>query len=204
MKGKIDVLYIHGGDTFHSNQDYLKYLRNKRVSLGKRIRWSDDYFQNGLGSRFRITRPRMPLQDNARYRDWKIMFENYLPLLERKYILIGGSLGGIFLTKYLSENKLPKRALSVYLICPPFDNTLPHERLTGGFKLKANLSLIERNCKNLHLLFSRDDEIVPVVHAEKYREKLPMAEIVIYKSKNGHFQIEKFPEIIKMIKDDVR
>ncbi len=27
---------------------------------------------------------------------------------------------------------------------------------------------------------------------------------IVYKSKNGHFLIEKFPEIVKMIKDDVR
>ena len=45
--------------------------------------------------------------------------------------------------------------------------------------------------------------VVPVAHAEKYRRKLPNAHIVIYKSKGGHFQIEKFPEIVAMIKRDV-
>ena len=46
-------------------------------------------------------------------------------------------------------------------------------------------------------MFSKDDDVVPVSHAEKYRKKLKNAHIVIYKSKNGHFGIAKFPEIIR-------
>lgn len=73
----------------------------------------------------------------------------------------------------------------------------------GGFKLKSNLSLIEKNCKDVTLMFSADDEVVPISHAEKYRKKLKNSRIIIYKSKNGHFKISKFPEIVKMIKEDM-
>lgn len=199
---KIQVLKIHGGMTFKNEKDYLSYLKNKSVSTKKRINWAGDYLEQSLGKKFEVISPRMPLQDNAKYRDWKIMFERYLAILEGEFILIGGSLGGVFLAKYLSENKLPRKALSVYLVCPPFDNSLPGEDLVGGFKLKKNLSLIEKNTKNLHLLFSEDDDVVPVTHAEKYAEKLKNADIIIYKSKGGHFDVPKFPEIIKMIKKD--
>src|SRR3989344_7871429 len=102
-------------------------------------------------------------------------------------ILIGISLGGMFLAKYLSENKFPKKLLSVYLVCPPFDNTLSEETLAGGFELKSNISLIEKQAKNLYLMFSKDDNVVPISHAEKYRKKLKHAKIIIYESKNGHF-----------------
>jgi hypothetical protein len=44
--------------------------------------------------------------------------------------------------------------------------------LVGGFTLKNDLSLIEKNCKHLHLLYSKDDDVVPVAHAEKYRKKV--------------------------------
>jgi predicted alpha/beta hydrolase family esterase len=200
---KIQVLVIHGGMTFKNEKDYLHYLKTRTVSLEKKARWSGDYLRKSLGSKFEIIAPRMPLQDDAKYRDWKICFERYVPFLKNKFILVGSSLGGIFLAKYLSENKLPKKALSAYLVCPPFDDTVPAENLVGGFKLKANLSLVEKNCKNLYLLFSKDDNAVPVSHAEKYRKKLKNANIVIYKSKNGHFNVAKFPEIIKLIKADV-
>ncbi len=145
----------------------------------------------------------MPLQDNAKYDEWKIYFERYFPQLKNNIILIGSSLGGIFLAKYLSENKFPKKILSTYLICPPYNNTLPKEDLVGGFKLKSDLSLLENNSKNLYLMFSKDDEVVPISHAKKFKKKLKNAKIIIYESKNGHFKISEFPEIVKMIKSDV-
>src|SRR3990172_6475770 len=203
MKKKLQILMIHGGMTFKNDKDYMRYLKTRKVSTEKKPYWEAD-LEKKLGNKFEIIRPRMPLQDNAKYRDWKIAFERYLPLLRNNAILIGSSLGGVFLAKYLSEHKLTKKALSVYLVCAPFDDTLPKEDLVGGFKLKADLSLLEKNSKNLHLLFSKDDDIVIASHAEKYRKKLKDAHIVVYKSKGGHFTIPTFPEIIKMIKSDVK
>lgn len=182
---------IHGGMTFRNRRDYLEYLKNRPVSIEKKVSWSGDYFDKELGMKFQIIRPRMPLQDNSKYKEWKIIFERHFPYPTDNIILIGSSLGGIFLAKYLSENRFPKKILSTYLICPPFDNTLEGEDLVGGFKLKSNLSLLERNSKNLILMFSKDDDTVPVAHAEKYKNKLGKANIIIYKSKNGHFKISR-------------
>jgi len=53
-------------------------------------------------------------------------------------------------------------------------------------------------------MFSKDDDIVSVSHTEKYRKKLKNANIKIFENKNGHFNISEFPEIVKMIKDDVK
>jgi len=204
MKKKTQIFMVHGGMTFKNRKDYLHYLKTRKVSLEKRKNWSGDYLDKKLGKNFQIIRPRMPQQDNAQYEDWKIYFERFIPYLTNNCILIGGSLGGIFLAKYLSENKFPKKILSTYLICTPFDDTCIGEDLVGGFELKPNLSLLEKNTKNLVLMFSKDDDCVPVSHAEKYRSKLKKANIVIYKSKNGHFVILEFPEIVKMIKNDAK
>ena len=201
---KTQVLVVHGGMTFKNEKDYLHYLKTKKVSTAKKIYWAGDYLEKNLGKRFEVISSRMPLQDYAEYRDWKILFGRYIKLLKSGSILIGSSLGGIFIAKYLSENKLPKKVLSVYLVCPPFDDTIPGEDLVGGFKLKADLSLIEKNCKNLYLLFSKDDDVVPVSQAEKYRKKLKNAHLIIYRSKNGHFNIPTFPEIIRSIKEDIK
>lgn len=190
--------------TFKSQRDYVHYLKTREISLEKKKRWSDDYLDKELGRNFEIIRPRMPLPDNAKYNDWKIYFERHIPYLRNNVILIGISLGGIFLAKYLSENRFPKKIVSTYLLCPPFDNTTGGGDLVGGFKLGSDLSLLEKNSKKLHLLFSKDDDTVPIAHAEKYKNKLKNAEFVIYRSKNGHFKISKFPEIIKMIKKDVK
>ncbi len=204
MKKKTQIFFIHGGETFKNKKDYLRYLKTRRISLEKKTRWSYEYLDKNLGRNFEIIKPRMPLQDDAKYEDWKIYFERFFPYLKNNIILIGNSLGGIFLAKYLSEHKFPKKILSTYLVCPPFDDTLSEEDLVGGFKLKSDLSLLEKNSKNLYLMFSKNDNVVPISHAGKYRNKLKNAKIIIYKNKNGHFQISKFPEIVKMIKNDVK
>jgi len=204
MKNKIQIFIVHGGMTFKNKKDYLHFLKTRKISIEEKIKWSNEFFKKKLGKDFEIIKPRMPLQDNAKYEEWKIHFERHFPQLRNNIILIGSSLGGIFLAKYLSENKFPKKILSTYLICPPFDNTLEGEDLVGGFKLKSDLSLLEKNYKNLYLMFSKDDDVVPVSHAEKYRKKLKNANIIIFESKNGHFKISEFPEIVKMIKSAVK
>ncbi len=197
---KIQILFIHGGMTFKNKGDYLDFLKGMEVNLDKVVKWQDEYLDRKLGKGFEVIRPKMPLKENAKYEEWKILFEKYLALLDRQYILIGNSLGGIFLAKYLSENKLKSKAMAVFMICPPFDNSSGVEDLVGGFRLGKDLSLIESNAQAVHLMFSQDDKVVPIVHAEKYKKKLPKANFHIYESKNGHFKIAEFPEIVRMIR----
>ncbi len=204
MKRKVKVFMVHGGMTFKNQKDYMHFLKTRSISIEKYESWRGDYLDKKLGRGFEVIRPRMPLSENARYKDWEIFFKRHLPYLKGRTIFVGVSLGGVFLAKYLSEHKLPKKALSVFLVCPPFDNSLSGEDLVGGFTLKSDISLLEENTKHLRLLFSKDDKTVPVAHAEKYRNKLKNADVVIYKSKSGHFRIPTFPEIVKMIKADAR
>lgn len=204
MKEKTQIFFIHGGMTFKNKKDYLHFLKTRKVSIKEKIYWSNEYLKKRLDKDFEIIKPRMPLSEDAKYDEWKIHFERYFPQLRNNIILIGSSLGGIFLAKYLSENKFPKKILSVYLVAPPFDDTSKNEDLVGGFKLKSDLSMIEKNCKNINLLFSRKDDVVPVSHAKKYKNKLKNANIIIYKHINGHFKISTFPEIIKMLKKDIK
>ncbi len=204
MKPKTQLLLIHGGMTFRNKGDYLHFLETRPISIEKRMKWGDEYLTSKLGADFEIIRPQMPLKDNAKYAEWKINFERYFPFLRDNIVLIGTSLGGIFLAKYLSENRFPKKILATYLIGAPFDDTTPTEDLCGGFRLKADLSGIERNSNHVTLLFSKDDPVIPVSHAKKYAKRLGSAKITIYDSKNGHFQITEFPEMIKMLKGDLK
>ncbi|MFA6553526.1 MAG: alpha/beta hydrolase [Patescibacteria group bacterium] len=202
-RSKVQIFYIHGGDTFRNQNDFRHYLNTRPIDIHKKVGWNGPYLDKMLGKKFHIIRPRMPLQDNAKYSEWKMHFERHFPYLKNNLILLGSSLGGMFLAKYLSEKKFPKNILSTYLVCPPFDDTLPSDHLAGGFKLKSDLSLIQKNSKKLTLLFSKNDDIVPVAQAKKYAAKLPHANVFIYKHVKGHFRIAKFPEIIRMIKRDV-
>lgn len=204
MKQRTQLLIVHGGMTFKNKKDYLHFLKHRKITIQERLKWSEDYLSKTLGKTVEIIRPRFPLQDNAKYSDWKIHFEKYIPHLRNNVILVGVSLGAIFLAKYLSENRFPKEILATYLVGAPFDDTLPSEDLAGGFKLKSDLSMLEKNSNNLTLLFSKNDDVLPKNHANKYRKKLRTANIIIFDRNYGHFNTPKFPELIKMIKKDLK
>ena len=89
-------------------------------------------------------------------------------------------------------------------MCPPFDDTAIGEDLAGGFKLPSNLSRLEENAPKLSLLFSKDDPSVPLSHAQKYAQKLKHSRVIVYANKNGHFKVSEFPEIVRMIREDVQ
>lgn len=200
MLNKPKLLYIHGGTTFKNQKDFLSFLKNRTINLDVYKKWSEEFLDKKLGKKFQIIRPNMPLKENAQYEHWKIHFEKYLPLLGKNFVLIGYSLGGIFLAKYLSENKLKNKADKVFLVAPPYDNKLDGEDLVGGFKLGKDLSLIEKNTKDLYLLFSEDDSLVTLVHADKYRKHFSDDKIFILKNMNGHFRVGELKEILRFFK----
>lgn len=204
MKKRIQVLLIHGGATFKSRRGYLHYLKTREITVGKQTTWVGDYLRESLGGRFEVIRLHMPLLENARYSDWKIHFERHLPYLKDDLVMVGFCLGAVFLAKYLSENRFPRRIRAVYLVGAPFDDTLPDDDLTGGFRLGRDLSGLDDGPKRLCMIFSKDDDVVPLSHAEKYRKKLKNAEILICENKHGHFEVPELPEIVDMIKRDTR
>lgn len=201
MRKKKQIILIHGGETWKKREDYIRYLKTREISLERRESWSREYLEKQLSQEFRIIRPQMPLKEDAKYEDWKIWFERHLEFLDDDCILIGNSLGGIFLAKYLSENDFPRRIKATFLVCPPFDDSIPDEDLAGGFELGNDLSKLEKNSHMVKLMFSKDDEVVPPSQAKKYKEALKDAEIIMYDDKNGHFNIKEFPEIVEMIRE---
>ncbi|NCD00554.1 hypothetical protein EOL94_00435 [bacterium] len=202
MKKKQLVL-IHGGETFKNRKDYLDYLKNKTISLESKVSWTGDYLEDKLGRYFDIIKPRMPLKDNAKYSDWKIVFERYLEVLDDEIVLIGNSLGGIFLAKYLSEDNVSKNILSLCFVAPPFSSELLNEDLCNGFVLKDDLSKIEKQCENINFFFSLDDKIVPIKNMRAYKKKIKNANYFPLDNVVNHFFTDKLPEIVGAIKKDL-
>lgn len=198
------LVCIHGGTTFKKKKDYIDFLKYRSINLHK-VSWTGKYLDSKLGKIFTIIRPRMPCQDNAKYKEWKLHFQNLLLQIskDKELILIGNSLGGIFLTKYLSEETLSNIIHHTFIIAAPYDNSLDSEDLAGGFILKKDLSKIWQNTTKLTFIFSANDSVVDLKHRDKYMQKLPNAEFITLNKQYGHFAIEKFPEIISLLKKTI-
>ncbi|MEF3692075.1 MAG: alpha/beta fold hydrolase [Candidatus Moraniibacteriota bacterium] len=191
------IIFIHGGNSFESYEEYLNDLKNSNPSIdwfAYRKKWIDNLHKK-LSGEYQIFAPHMPNKQNADYEEWKIWFEKMIPFINNEVIMIGHSLGGIFLAKYLSENTYPKKIKKLILVAPPHSET-PE---IGSFKLGEDLSNISAQCKDIHLFQSTDDPVVPANEAQLYKKDLPEINLHIFEDR-GHFNQESFPEIIKLIK----
>jgi len=192
------ILLINGGTTFNSHADYIDFLENNSVDktrLYPKIDWKLT-LNKRLGSSYEVLVPRMPNTTNANYSEWKLYFESVIKVLGNNVLLIGHSLGGIFLAKYLSENVFPKKIEALFLIAAPF--TEAGESL-GDFKLGDNLEGISKQVDKIFILHSKDDPVVPISDSDEYANRLPDAELVLFEDK-GHFNTEEFSGLVYLIK----
>lgn len=192
------VIVIHGGTTFENYEDYLYDLATKPLKAERYIykpMWKE-LLGEELGDEYQVLLPKMPNGQNARYDEWKTFFTNFTNLIEDDCILIGHSLGAIFLAQYLSEIDFPRRIKATILIAGPYDDE-SIEDLTD-FKLTDISPRIQYQAGKMTFFFGTDDPIIPLVEAEKYRQKLPSAEYILLPAPD-HFMREEFPELLDTI-----
>ncbi len=196
---KKQIIVIHGGETFDTYEEYIDFLKNFEFDFErlKKKGWKDS-IQEDLGDEFEIIKPQMPSQWNAKYLEWKIWFEKLIPFFADEVVLVGHSLGGIFLAKYLSENDFPKKIKGTFLVAPPFDDQ-ESEYSMADFVLPESLEKLEKQGGKIFLYHSKDDDVVSFDDFEKYKNALPNAQTRIFEDR-GHFSQEEFSEIVSDIK----
>ena len=200
---KKQVVVIHGGDTFRSHREYISALEKKKLDFDNlSCRGWKNSLKEKLGREFEVLIPTMPCGHNAKYLEWKIWFKKLIPHLEKEVVLIGHSLGAIFLAKYLSEEKFPKKIRGTFLVAPPFDEQDLDDSL-ADFKLKKDLELLQKQSGELIFFHSVDDFVVPFSDFLKFQEALPEATFRVFQ-KRGHFLQKTFPEIVQEIKKAFR
>lgn len=193
------IIVIHGGHSAHPTyDDYISYLKAKKLDIS-RLNHKDwkATLQETLGLEYEVIQPHMPNKENAHYLEWKIWFEKFIPYMHDEVILIGHSLGGIFLAKYLSEEKFPKNILATLLVAAPF-NTGRRGHI-DEFALPESLDNFSAQSSRIILYQSKDDHVVNFTEVKKYQKALPEAKVNMFDDR-GHFNQEQFPELVEDIK----
>ena len=197
---KQQIVVIHGGETFDTYEEYLTFLRGMELDFARSQQkfWKESLAED-LGDAYELIFPRMPNALNAKYAEWKIYFDKYIPYVRDGVILIGHSLGGIFLAKYLSEQTLPLRVAGTLLLAAPHDaHGSPYS--LSDFALPESLELFAQQGGSIYLFHSTDDPVVKYADVESFARRLPHAQKVLFTDR-GHFVTEKFPELIDTIKE---
>jgi predicted alpha/beta hydrolase family esterase len=178
---KRQVLLIHGGGQG-------AYEEDKKLAANLR---------DVLGAAYYVRYPEMPDADSPEYEAWKEQIARELAALDGEVILVGHSLGGSILLKYLSEEEVEKPVAGIFLIAPPYwgaeDWEVSEYALQNGFASKLPRDL------PVFFYHSRDDEVVPFAHLALYTEKLARATIREFDGR-GHQFNDDLSEVARDIK----
>lgn len=165
---KMQVVFVQGGGQGAYEED-----RMLAASL-----------QAALGAAYNVRYPQMPNEDSPDYPSWKATVAQELASLDGEVLLVGHSLGGSVLMKYLSEEKIKPSIGGLFLVAAPYwggDEHWQYDDLTLHEDFAAKLPYIPR----IFLYHSHDDAIVPFAHLALYGAKLPQATVRSFES-GGH------------------
>jgi uncharacterized protein len=101
----------------------------------------------------------MPHEDHPVYEAWKERIAKELDALEGEVVLVGHSLGGSILLKYLSEEEVEKSVVGLFLVAMPYWGVEDWE--VGEFALREDFASKIPKDLTVFLYHSRDDEVVP-------------------------------------------
>ena len=134
--------------------------------------------RDALGASYEVRYPRMPLEDSAHYSDWTARIASALPPRGNGVVLVGHSVGGSVLLRYLCEEPVEASVTGLFVIAAP----LLWVRTTIGIGMRrvcreATPAAKRATVPRIFMYHSRDDEVVPFSHLALYSAKLPQATI---------------------------
>lgn len=205
---KPNVIFIHGGEIWQDKEAYKNKIQSGELN------WL--WFKNSLGAskpswktqiqdfcqqhQIQTLSPQFPNKTNADYTKWKWVFEQMLPSINSNSILVGHSLGSMFLSKYLSENDLDCKA--VFLISGGLwnNNEQESENFNASFGVNGFDSLQKLGDK-VFIVHSKDDKVVDFQRSLNLKSELPEANLVELDG-FGHLSVE-CDELLGLIKSKI-
>ena len=181
---RAQILFIQGGGSGAHNED---------GKLAASLR-------QHLGSTYEVRYPQMPKENDPDHQRWKPKIRKELAAATERVILVGHSLGGSFLLKYLSEEKIETRVTGLFLIATPYWGG-DGWRYEGYEAVALPGDFASKLPKEAPIFFyhSRDDEVAPFAHLALYEKKLPHATIRTLDGR-GHQLNTDLSEVVADIK----
>jgi uncharacterized protein len=131
--------------------------------------------ERALGGEMEVHFPRMPDEADPNVESWKRKISAELSRLRGEVLLVGHSVGGSILLKYLAEEEVTKPIAGLFLLAVP---SWDEDRWNfDELKLPRNIAEKLASIPRIYLYHSRDDVVVPSAHLALHGARLPQATI---------------------------
>jgi uncharacterized protein len=157
-KNKKKILFAHSAGPQYAegkgSYDLVKYLKSK------------------LSDEFEILFPTIEKPNTPTYEKFKKMFVATFNGIAEPVILVGHSLGGSTLLKYLSEERHDISISGLFLVATPYWKSNMKE-----FQLKENFQTSLKKIPSIFLYHSKNDTVVPFEHLKFYQTAFKAATV---------------------------
>lgn len=155
----IDLLFIHSAGSQLQGSGSSQFLA---------------WLKAEFGNKFNIIAPSMPLPENPNYEDWKLELTGLFATLGDKAVVVGHSLGGSSVLKYLTENSVEQDIQGLFVVAAPYwgaDANWDQDIFKFQDNEPAEIDKVEK----MYIYHSKSDQVVPFQHQSRYSEKFPLA-----------------------------
>jgi hypothetical protein len=166
----VSVLFVHGGGDDAYNWD-------RKVA---------DRLQTALGSKPHLDVPKFAGLETLDWPATKRDLGHALRALPSGAVVVAHSVGGAAGLRLLSAGLDPKLR-HLFLLAPPY-NGADGEWGDDDFSFPADIARRLPKDLPITLWHSRDDEIIPVASADRYRQKLSHAQVILLDGYGHQFE----------------
>ncbi|RDU65109.1 alpha/beta hydrolase [Helicobacter sp. MIT 14-3879] len=179
------IYLIHGFES-SPNKHWFKWLKN-----------------TALNDNIEVTILEMPNSSNPKLSSWIEKMQNDIKSLDSEVYLIGHSLGGISILRFIETISVDSN-IGGFILVSGFCEPLPELPILDEFtKEKLNVDKIKKIAKNRVIIAAKDDYIVPYYMSENLAKKIDAKFILL--EKGGHFMQEdgvlELPILYNLIKN---
>ncbi|RZA06745.1 MAG: serine hydrolase family protein [Moraxellaceae bacterium] len=178
----INLLFIHSAGAQSGQQGSSPFLKHLR---------------NDLGSDFVIKSPKMPVPTKPSYERWREELDQQFGGDSPPKIVVGHSLGGSVLLKYLSEQTSVSQMVGVFIIAAPWWGA--KDWMVEEFMLDKNIAQTLPKHLAIYFYHARNDDVASIQHLTLYANAIPKASVTELKA-GGHLFKTGLPELVQDIK----
>lgn len=148
----------------------------------------------------KVENPGMPNPKNPIQSEWVNYLSSIIGTPETDTILVGHSLGGITILRYLEQ--LPKeQKIGGAILLAGFTTDLHIPELSDFFTEKINWEKIKKHCDTFYAIHSDNDQYVPISYGKIFEEKLGAEVINLHNMHHfsGSDGINKIPILLDLL-----
>lgn len=173
------IIFIHGNGSMRWSFGWAPWLKEEIDQLG-----FNTIFETFPDSIF------------ARKKYWIPFLKDHVKADENT-VLVGWSSGAVASMRFAEENKI----LGSILVAPCYtDLGSEDEKISGWYDDPWKWDCIKNNQKFISLIYSKNDELIPIEEFEHIKENLQPDQIYEFEDKGHFIREEKMLEIIDSIK----